>query len=132
MIIRNFFITLVVFLGVDMIWLGIVARKLYSDKLGYIMTSSPKWWAAILFYLVFVIGIQFFVLYPALEKQQLLYALLTGMFFGFVTYATYDLTNLATLKDWPLLITVIDLIWGTALGGLTTLLSYVIIRFIDR
>lgn len=132
MIIRNFFITLVVFLGVDMIWLGVVARKLYSEKLGYIMTSGPKWWAAILFYLVFVIGLQFFVLYPALEKQQLFYALFTGMFFGLVTYATYDLTNLATLKDWPLIITIIDLIWGTALGGLTTLLSFIVIRFLDR
>jgi len=128
MIIRNFLITFVVFMGIDLIWLGLIAKNFYGKKLGYIMSSSPNWFAAIIFYCVFIVGLMFFALYPSLEKGQALNALFLGMFFGFVTYATYDLTNLATLKDWPLVITIVDLIWGTVLGGLTTMLSYLIIK----
>jgi uncharacterized membrane protein len=131
MIIRNFLITFIVFFCIDLIWLGVVAKNLYAKLLGYIMSPKPNWWAAIVFYIIFIIGLMFFALYPALEKQQLIYAILYGMFFGFVTYATYDLTNLATLKDWPIVITVVDLTWGTFLGGATTTISYLLIRFFD-
>lgn len=128
MVIRNFIITFIVFFCIDLLWLGIVAKNLYSKMIGYIMTPKVNWYAAIVFYIIFIIGLMFFALYPALEKDKLAYALLYGMFFGFVTYSTYDLTNLATLKDWPILITVIDLAWGTFLGGATTALSYLIIK----
>ncbi|MBN2221922.1 MAG: DUF2177 family protein [Vallitaleaceae bacterium] len=131
MLIRNFIITFVVFFCIDLVWLGIVAKNLYSKMIGYIMSPKPNWYAAIVFYVIFIIGLMFFALYPALEKDKVIYALLYGMFFGFVTYSTYDLTNLATLKDWPILITVIDLAWGTFLGGATTTLSYLAIKFLE-
>lgn len=121
-------VALVIFFAIDMVWLGLIAKNLYSKYLGFIMTPNVKWLAAIIFYLVFIVGLAFFVIEPALAKQSLSYAIFAGLFFGFVTYATYDLTNLATLKDWPLLITIIDLVWGSFLGGAVSTLTYLILR----
>jgi uncharacterized membrane protein len=120
-------IAFVVFTVVDLVWLGFIANSLYKKYLGFIMRPSPNWPVAIIFYLVYLAGVVFFVINPALAKQSWKYALFAGMFFGFITYATYDLTNLATLKDWPPFITVIDLIWGTTLGGLVSLITYIIV-----
>ena len=117
-------ITLVTFFAVDMVWLGLVAKNLYRDQIGFIMKTEFNWIAAITFYLIFILGLVYFVINPALESKSILEALLRGMFFGFITYATYDLTNLATLENWPLKITIIDLIWGTTLGGLVSTISY--------
>jgi uncharacterized membrane protein len=115
------------FITIDLVWLGFVANNLYKKYLGFIMRPSPNWPVAIIFYLLYLAGVVFFVINPALEKQSWKYALFAGMFFGLITYATYDLTNLATLKDWPPLITVIDLIWGTTLGGLVSVVTYIIV-----
>lgn len=117
-------ITLVTFFAVDMVWLGLVAKNLYRDQIGFIMKTEFNWIAAITFYLIFILGLVYFVINPALESKSILEALLRGMFFGFITYATYDLTNLATLENWPLKITIIDLMWGTTLGGLVSTISY--------
>ena len=117
----------VVFFLVDLFWLVVVANKLYKKYLGFIMKDSPNWGAAIIFYLLYIAGLVFFVIQPAIEKGSWQQALFTGLFFGFITYATYDLTNLATLKDWPFTITVIDLIWGTVLGGTVSILTYLIV-----
>ena len=127
--IRNFLITFVVFMFVDLIWLGFVAKKLYSKYLGYIMSDKVNWSAAILFYVLFIIGLLVFVINPAKSVSN---ALLLGAFFGLVTYATYDLTNLATLKNWPIFITIIDLIWGTVLSASTSTISYLIIEKIGK
>lgn len=126
--IRNFVITFIVFMTIDLIWLGVVAKNLYNKYLGYIMTKNINWMAAIIFYMIFVIGMLLFVIQPALAKDSVQYLILYGMAYGFITYATYDLTNLATLKDWPLEITIIDLIWGTTLSTLTSYFSYLIIN----
>lgn len=126
--IKMYLITLIVFLGIDLIWLGLIAKNLYSQQLGFIMKENVNWIAAVIFYLIFIVGIVFFVVNPAIIKDNWKYALFAGMLFGFITYATYDLTNLATLKNWPLKITIIDLIWGTTLGGLTSVLSFFIYR----
>ncbi len=91
------------------------------------MSPSPNWIAAIAFYLLYIAGLVFFVIAPALDKRSLDYAIFAGMFFGLVTYATYDLTNYATLKDWPVIITVIDLAWGSFLGATVSFLTYQII-----
>ena len=125
---RNYLITCVSFMAVDLVWLGFVAKKFYQNQIGFIMKSSPNWTAAILFYLLYIVGILFFVVQPALKQQSWWYALFVGFFFGFITYITYDLTNLATLKDWPLLVTVVDIAWGTVLVGATSVLSYTLIR----
>lgn len=126
--IKNFLITFVVFMTIDLIWLGVVAKKLYNKYLGYIMAKNINWIAAIVFYIIFIVGLLMFVIYPALEKNSIQYLILYGMAYGFITYATYDLTNLATLKDWPIQITIIDLIWGTTLSTLTSFFSYMIIN----
>ena len=126
--IKNFMITFAVFMTIDLIWLGVVAKKLYNKYLGYIMAKNINWLAAIIFYVIFVIGLLLFVIYPAMAKDSIQYLILYGMAYGFITYATYDLTNLATLKDWPIEITIIDLIWGTTLSTLTSYFSYLIIN----
>lgn len=126
--IKNFIITFIVFMTIDLIWLGVVAKNLYNKYLGYIMTKNINWIAAVIFYIIFVIGLLIFVIHPALAKESTQYLLLYAMAYGFITYATYDLTNLATLKDWPIEITIIDLIWGTTLSTLTSYFSYLVIN----
>ncbi len=121
-------IALPVFFAIDMLWLGVIARNFYRAQIGSLLKADVNWTAAILFYLVFIGGIVFFVLAPALEKSSWRYALFVGAMFGFITYATYDLTNLATMKDWPLLVTVVDLAWGSVLTGSVSVISYAIAR----
>lgn len=117
--IKHYLIALVVFTLIDLVWLLVISKKLYRDKIGHLMADKANLPAAALFYLLFIAAMVFFVISPAVEKQSLLFALGAGAFFGLVTYATYDLTNLATLKDWPISITVIDLVWGTFITSAT-------------
>ncbi len=126
MFIKLYLIALPVFLLIDMIWLGLVAKNFYAKHLGYIMRPDVNWLAAIIFYLIFIVGLVWFVITPALDKGSWANALLFGALFGLITYATYDLTNLATLKDWPLIVTIVDLIWGTALSASVSVITYFI------
>jgi uncharacterized membrane protein len=123
-----YFITLAVFFLIDMIWLGAVAKGFYRKHLGGMLSPTVQWGAAILFYLMFIAGLLLFVVRPAIAAGAPLQALLYGALFGLICYATYDLTNLATLKDWPLIVTVVDLVWGTALGGSVSAVSVVLGR----
>ncbi len=126
MFIKLYAIALPVFFAFDMLWLGVIAKNLYRREIGHLMKDVVNWQAAIIFYLLFIVGLVFFVISPAVEKNSWVYAILVGAFFGFITYATYDLTNLAITKDWPLMITIIDLAWGTFLGASVSLISYFI------
>lgn len=126
--IRNYGITLAVFFVIDILWLGFISKKLYAKHLGYILADKTNWPAALIFYFLYIAGLIFFVINPALDKNSLLYAFAVGGLFGFITYATYDMTNLATLKDWPLIITAVDIVWGTFLNAMTAGLSYYIIN----
>jgi uncharacterized membrane protein len=126
MSIRLFLIALPVFFAIDMVWLVVVARSFYQKQLGFLMKPNINWAAAILFYLLFISGLIIFVIKPAMVKQSWVHALLYGALFGLVTYATYDLTNLATVKDWPLLVTVVDLIWGSVLAAAVSVITYFI------
>ena len=121
-----YLITVPIFFIIDLVWLGVIAKGFYQKHLGYLMRPQVNWAAAILFYLLFIIGIILFAVRPALELQSPMRALVYGALFGFFAYATYDLTNLATVRDWPVIVTVIDLIWGTVLCGAVALGSYVI------
>ncbi len=121
---KLYFLALPIFLAIDMVWLLFIAKNLYAQQLGYLMKASPNLPAALLFYLLFTAGLVFFVLSPNLAQKSLLPVLLSGAFFGLISYATYDLTNLATVKNWPILITVIDLIWGSTLSALVSSLTY--------
>jgi uncharacterized membrane protein len=117
-------IAFVFFLVIDLIWLSLIAKNLYQRQIGHLMSDSVNWAAAIIFYLLFIVGLVYFAILPAVNDGEWLRALALGAFFGFITYATYDLTNLATLKDWPIQITLIDLAWGTFLGASISTLTY--------
>lgn len=123
-------IALGVFMVIDLIWLGFVVKDLYSKYLGYLMADKVNWLAALIFYLVFIGGVCYFVLYPSLIDKNIMNLITRAVLFGFITYATYDLTNLATLKDWPIHITIIDLIWGTTLSTSVSVISYFIINLL--
>lgn len=125
---KQFLITAFIFFSIDIFWLGVVAKKLYRHYIGHLMADRVFVSAALVFYAVYIIGLLHFVIQPALNKGSLKYALFTGMFFGFITYATYDLTNLATLKEWPIKIVLIDMAWGTLLAGAVSSLSYMILN----
>lgn len=128
--IELFIIAFVMFLVIDLVWLGFIAKDLYRKYIGNFLSPSPNWKAAIAFYVLFIAALVIFVLLPGVDKQSLSYVMLYGALFGFITYATYDLTNLATLKDWPIQITIIDLAWGTFLGFSVSTLSYLLFNLI--
>jgi uncharacterized membrane protein len=132
MFIKLYSIALPVFFLLDMLWLGLVAKSFYATQIGYLMKADINWTAAILFYLLFIVGLVLFVIIPAVEKSSWVHALLFGALFGFVTYATYDLTNLATVKDWPLLVTVVDLAWGAVLAASVSIITYFIANAIGK
>lgn len=126
MFLKLYCIALPIFFAVDMVWLGVVAKSFYAKHIGFLMKANVNWAAAILFYLLFVGGLVVFVVTPALEGGSWVRALRLGALFGLITYATYDLTNLATLKGWSLPLTVVDLIWGTVLAASVSVATYAV------
>jgi uncharacterized membrane protein len=126
MFIKLFLVSLPVFFAIDIIWLVLVARNFYQRQIGFLMKSDINWYAASVFYLLFIAGLVTFVISPAIEKHSPVHALVFGALFGLVTYSTYDLTNLATLKDWPMIVTVADLAWGMILSALVSVIVYFI------
>jgi len=118
-----YLLTVPVFFAIDMVWLGVLARDFYREQIGFLL-GPVNWTAAIFFYLIYIVGILLFAVIPALETGSVGKALLYGALFGFFTYATYDFTNLATVKDWPLLVVVVDVVWGTVLAGSVATVSY--------
>ncbi len=122
--------TAVVFLAIDYVWLTRVALQFYRENLGDLLLANPRIGAAAAFYAVYVIGIVIFAVAPALRSGSALTALAFGALFGFFAYATYDMTNYATLKNWPLTVSVVDIIWGTALTGVSAWLGALITRAI--
>jgi uncharacterized membrane protein len=122
--------TLAVFLAVDLIWLGLVARGFYQSHLGPLLAPAVNWPAALVFYLLYVLGILIFAILPGLAKDSLAVAVGWGALFGFFTYATYDLTNLATLRDWPLRVVVVDILWGVVLCAVVASAGFFIGRWL--
>lgn len=127
-LVKEYFVTLFVFLGIDMVWLLFIAKNLYQKEIGHLMRADIGWIPAILFYLIFVVGLLYFVLRPSLESGSILKTILSGALFGLICYATYDLTNYSTLDGWSLKVTVIDIIWGATLGGVVSFISYMIFK----
>jgi len=124
----SYLLTALVFFAIDLVWLGLVARNMYSRYLGHLMSSRVNWIAALVFYLAFIVGILVFAVYPSVDNGSILHAMLRGALFGFFAYSTYDLTNLATLKDWPLSITIIDIAWGTVLTSVVSAAGFCIVE----
>lgn len=126
MFVKLFLIAFAVFLSIDFIWLTFIAKNFYAKYIGYLMAKNPNLIVAFIFYLIFIAGLIVFVITPALDKKMWTHALFAGAFFGLVTYATYDLTNLATIRDWPLLVTIVDLAWGMAISSAVSTATYFI------
>ncbi len=128
---KLYVLALVSFLAIDMVWLTVVARGFYRKQLGVLLSDQPNWWAAISFYLLFVGGLLVFAVVPALQAGSLRTALLLGSFFGLVAYATYDLTNLATVTNWPWLLTLVDMAWGLVLAASVSGIGYLAGRWLQ-
>ncbi len=126
MFIKLYLIALPIFLILDGLWLGLIAKSFYAKQIGFLFKTDINWIAALVFYLLFIVALILFVINPAIEKGSLTHALLYGALFGFITYATYDLTNLATLKDWPIMVTIVDLIWGSFVTAAVSTLTFLI------
>jgi len=122
---KLYLVSLTAFFAIDMVWLGLAARSFYHQYLGVFMAPSPNWAVAISFYLLFIIGLLVFVIVPGLKANSLPATILKAAFFGLVTYATYDLTNLATLKDWPVLVSIVDIVWGMFLNISVSSIGYI-------
>jgi uncharacterized membrane protein len=116
----------VIFFAIDITWLGFIARGFYKDKLGFILSDKPNWAAAVVFYLIYIGGILFFSVLPALRSHSWQTALINGAILGMLCYATYDLTNMATIAKWPLVVVIVDIIWGIVLTGSVSLITYYI------
>lgn len=108
----------IVMAGLDFIWRKLTVDSLYQGALGNLMAEKPNMAGAVAFYVVYLAGVVVFAVRPGLEAGEWKTSLIYGALFGFFAYATYDLTNLATLRDWPLRISLIDMAWGTCLTAL--------------
>jgi len=117
----SFLLTLII---IDLIWLLGIAKNLYRDEMGSLMASEPKLWAGLAFYLLYALGASIFVIFPAISKQSWIYAAQYGALFGFFCYMTYDLTNLAVIRDFPMRLAFIDIIWGSAVTALSATIAY--------
>lgn len=116
--------SVVAFFAIDLVWLSTMTSRLYQPRLGHLLSAEPRLGVAAGFYLLYVAGVVALAVLPGLQQGSLVTALWRGALLGLIAYATYDLTNLATLRDWPLDITVIDLIWGTSLTGAVSVIGY--------
>ena len=117
-------VAVVTFFAIDLAWLGVVARSFYQNQMGHLMRAEVNWTAAIVFYLIFVVGIVVLAVWPAIERQSLGHAVALGALLGLVTYAAYDLTNLATLDGFPFGVVLVDMAWGTVLCGSVSAVTY--------
>lgn len=122
--IKVYLITAGVFLALDTLWLGVLSKGLYKENLYPVINFSFNLSAAMAFYLIFIAGIVYFAVWPMLLSGTARHALLKGSLLGSLCYATYDLTNMATIEDWPLLIVVIDILWGMFITGMSAYLAF--------
>lgn len=113
-----------VFFAIDMVWLGFVANTFYRSQIGHLMGETVNWPVAFAFYFIFLVGLLIFAILPAIEARNIMTALTYGALFGFFTYMTYDLTNWSTLRDWPALVSLVDMAWGTILSASVASATY--------
>jgi uncharacterized membrane protein len=123
--------TVLVFLAVDFVWLTQVSTRFYVDRIGHLMMERPNIVAAGVFYLFYVVGIVIFAVAPALKAESLAMAAILGGLFGLFTYGTYDVTNYATLRDWPISVVIVDVAWGTVLSAVSATAGYTITRLMS-
>jgi uncharacterized membrane protein len=119
-------IALVIMLVMDFIWIGFVAKNFYISKMGSYYSPHPVIYAAVIFYVLYILGVSYFVITPAVREKSLLKALLGGAFFALVAFATYVMTALSVITNWPPILSFVDMSWGTFEGGVVSLLTYLI------
>jgi uncharacterized membrane protein len=124
---KTYFTILVSLVGADALWLGVITKAFYHKHLGYIFAEKFILWPAALFYILYAFGVMYFVVNPALLAKSLQLAIFRGAFFGLLAYATYDLTNQATILNWPFVITIADVAWGTFATALVSGIAYAVI-----
>jgi uncharacterized membrane protein len=122
--------TATVFLLVDLVWLGFAAKAFYRTNIGALLADQINLTAAVIFYLLYIVGIVIFAISPALESGSWRTSLAMGALFGFFAYATYDMTNLATLRDWPVAVAAVDMAWGTFLTGLSATAGFFAAKYV--
>lgn len=125
--IKHFLLAVVIFGAIDAVWLVAIASKFYKKYLGYILAPKADLKPAVVFYVLYIIGLVVFVIDPALARNSVGYAISHGALLGLVMYATYDLTNQSTLRNWPYQVTIVDMIWGTFITALVATLSFLIL-----
>jgi uncharacterized membrane protein len=126
--VKNFVVTGVIMGAFDAVWLSVIAKKFYRSQIGGLLLQNPNMLAALLFYIIYVIGIVLLVINPALDNNSLAHAVKYGAVFGLTAYATYDLTNLATLKGFTSTVVIVDLIWGTLLTATVAGLAFTVLN----
>ena len=120
--------SLATFLFLDLLWLGVIAKNYYRTQLQGILSEGVNWPIAIVFYLLFVCGLIYFAVLPGVEAKSVSKALLNGALFGFFTYATYELTNAATILSWPKQLILVDLLWGVVLSCVVAFIGFQILK----
>lgn len=121
---------LISILAIDSVWLYLMSKRFYQPNIGHLMADKVNFIPAIFFYLLYVSALSFFVILPAIKNNYSpIYIFLVGAFLGLLAYGTYDLTNHSTLKDWPTIVTIVDLIWGALLTGTVSLIAYYITKY---
>ncbi len=130
MLLKLYLLTVPVFAAVDLLWLGVLSRGFYQNNLGHLLSPDVNWAAAGTFYLIYIAGIIYFAVLPGMAAQSLGRAVLNGALFGFFTYLTYELTNMATLPAWPLKVVLVDVAWGVTLCASVAAASTAIARWL--
>lgn len=123
-LLTTYFIALLSFFAMDMLWLGVIFKNYYKQKLGFVLSPAPNWAVAIVFYIVYIAGILFFAINPSFKEMDWKVAIVNGALLGGLCYATYDLTNMATIAKWPLDIVIIDILWGMIITGSVSAITY--------
>ena len=126
--IKYYITATIIFVLIDAVWLSVVAKNFYKNNIGHLMAKKPNFLPAVIFYALYILGLVFFVITPAIEKDSVNYAIGAGAFLGLLMYATYDLTNNATLKAWPAKVTIIDMIWGATITSVVSSITFLIFR----
>jgi len=119
-----------VFFAIDLVWLGVVASAFYQKHLGYLMADQVRWAPALLFYLLFILGILIFAVFPGLSAHSLTKSVALGAFMGLMAYATFDLTCAALFRGFPNVVVVVDMVWGTCLSAAVSAAGYGIGRWL--
>ncbi|GAB0148520.1 MULTISPECIES: DUF2177 family protein [unclassified Marichromatium] len=129
-VVKLYLLTFTVFMAIDLLWLGVIARGFYRAQLAHLLADTTRWPAAIAFYLIYVAGILVMAILPGVEAGSLDRTLLLAAGFGFFTYITYELTNMATLPDWPLRLVLVDTLWGVVLCTLVGAAGFYLARLL--